>query len=191
MLYKFENFILFLNYLKIILTIFFAASCMLLIVGCNKPEIDIKNSPLIHESKINNQHSNSNKLKNNSTGGLDIELLNIDSNSMPGICNFYFEIKNNTDLNITGIYLNGLMKDKSGVVLGTISQGNIIGRIKMGGEVTARFIALSCQEISDLAKLQLTLSIVEVDGQLHLGGSDKFLSGIRKSRVQGIEIDLN
>ena len=83
------------------------------------------------------------------------------------------------------------MKDKSGVVLGTISQGNIIGRIKMGGEVTARFIALSCQEISDLAKLQLTLSIVEVDGQLHLGGSDKFLSGIRKSRVQGIEIDLN
>lgn len=185
---KFQNDILFLDYLKIILTTFFAASCMFLIVGCNKPEIDIKNSPLINESKINNQHSNN--IKNNSTGGLDIELLNIDSNSMPGICNFYFEIKNNTDLNITGIYLTGLMKDKSGVVLGTISQGNIIGRIKMGGEVTAEYVALSCKEISDLAKLQLTISIVEVDGQLYLGGSDKFLSGIRKSRVQGIEIDL-
>lgn len=120
--------------------------------------------------------------------GLDIELNKIIK--MPPLCQFYFNINNNTGYNITDLYAGGLLYDKNGTVISSIMHIALSGRLEKGKSRILEMADLKCsaEDYLILDHIEIRFSAVEIDGKIYTNKLEKAVSGQRMSRVPNVRL---
>jgi hypothetical protein len=117
--------------------------------------------------------------------GIDFELNRAVSGSYK--CDLIFEVKNQTNLNITFGNADITLREQDGTI---ISRDTLLfSRIKSGNSVGANALA-GDESCASIKSIQIVIIAVEVDGKLTTSGSvlNTVNSGRKSSRVSGIMV---
>lgn len=118
-----------------------------------------------------------------SAGVLDFTLTKIDGRSK-GFCTLYFDVVNNTGLNVTYGAIDVTSRESDGSIISKDTR--VFKRIKKG-DVEA-IDGISSQDCGKIKTIKVSVVKVEVDG----AWADKMVpladSGKRKSKIAGVEL---
>jgi hypothetical protein len=122
--------------------------------------------------------------------GIDYKLVKIDA-KQKGFCTIYFDVTNNTNLNVTGGWADITLREADGSIIN--KQQLLYKRIKKGE--TDAVESIGAHSCGDLKIIQLKMTAVDIDGDLYAGarqGSERMISlangGKRTSSIKGVTL---